>query len=1337
MGEVKWNKGQREVLDSIKEDSNLLVSAAAGSGKTAVLVERIIRSVEAGLCEMDQILVMTFTRAAAAQMKGKIIEKLEERAYESGNPLLLAQLTKAANADISTIDSFCNRVVKENFQIAGIDPGYATMDSGESDLLKEEILDRILDQLYRDPDFRRIASFYTTNVYDDSHLRELIKSVDQKAESFADPEGWLASAAPSPEGDPCKMEWAVALLKDRKRQLADHLPGYEALKEPFMGEQDPDKVKTAGAVILVLDHDITRLKNALLAEDIFSFTAALKEKKQSFLKGTYIKHYPEELIEQVSKLRSALNKKTDALAVTVDREGLEAELEDAYAMVSQLVRAVLLFRQEMAVEKKRLKKYDFGDIAHAAYHILYDTVKKEVTPVGQAYSERYRYIYVDEYQDGTDMQEHIMNSVARYRDGHPYNIFMVGDVKQSIYRFRQAKPELFQGKEKAYREKTLPGRVIYLNQNYRSFYEILEACNFFFRRLMREDFGGILYNEEVQLNPPDGTVKEIREDRKAELLLGDLTEPEDAGEEEELQDPEKAEASADPAGKAEADDTDGGDSPDDQRRRPESKDILEARMIGHRIRSLIYGDPETGEGPLYIANEAFDRNREEGPENPKRRPLEFRDITILQRSVRNCGGMIREYERMGIPVQLDDPKAYFDAEEVVTILSTLNVIDNARQDIPYAAVLHSPFGGFTDEDLVRLTMQRAYYRENLYDTAERVMNGEDASLEAIREKLIRINGMIRDWKKAAVYLSISQLIDRILTDTDYRFYAAGLPRGERRLSNLMQLTAKAEDFEQAGNHGLFTFLRYIAKCRIHEADFARGTAFTEMGNSVRVCTMHSSKGLEYPVVFLACLGRNYYRADSNSPVMLSARYGIVPSHIRRVGKRYIQSTKGILRNTVEKLEWTESLQEELRLLYVGMTRAKERLIMTGMGRDLREMLEEAAAGEPDRTPIPYTELGNGQSNLDYILKVIGKDIHEAEKYLKIRVIDPCLLSKEEVKTGLPAEQKEVADAASLAEELKEAYNFTYPYLTAVETRTKLSVSEIKHEAMEARGLGIEEPAPGQAAEPESAGTEGAGAKAAEAESAGAKNAEPAGTGTKAAEAEGGDRIQEEKRTKKKTLSGADYGTAVHKLMELLPFREINSRKDLVDWLKKMLRSGAFTPEHRRAIRAEKLAGFYSADEHSLFARMKKADEQGMLYKEQQFLMELPAKRLGAEIPLAEAGEASVEEDGLAAPASIARSSRSGAGTEPVTELCLDTDEPVVLQGIIDAFFLETDEDGKRYAVLMDYKTDRMNSAGALIDRYSAQLSLYKETVEDILQLPVRETWLYGFSEGLGEIRIPE
>ncbi len=1284
---TEWNEGQTEVLNSLGKDHNILVSAAAGSGKTAVLVERIVRSVEQGLCGIDEILVVTFTKAAAAQMKGKIIRLLEERAYDSKDPKLLRQLSMAANADISTIDSFCNRVVRENFQLVGVDPGFDVLDAGEESLLMEEVMDTVLDRLYREEDFAAFARAFIRRTYDDSGLRDLIRKIYRVSEGFAEPEKWIERHRIRKTDTPeqvLERDWAVEMLQIIRRSARSAVSCLERERDRYAGETDPEKRSVAEKITAVLDADREWMDSIVKAEDLFEISGLPPVPNNKFMKSSYIKVYEPAEIESLSKCRTKLRNEMKELINSVSVAAVAEEISCHAEVEEHLIHAVRAFREALDQEKQRRKKYDFSDIAHFAFRILYDPQRGQVTETGRRYAAKYRFIYIDEYQDGSDIQEHILNSVARLKDGRTTNIFMVGDVKQSIYRFRQARPQLFLEKERDYRkgdEEGSDGQVLFLNRNYRSRNEILEAVNYVFRRLMREDFGGIIYDENVQLNPPKGREKMPGPEVLPELLILD---PEET---------EEAEAAV-----------------------PVSSDILEARMIGNRILELVKGDS----------------------------PYSFRDIVILQRSVSGCGPMLREYEKMGIPVQLEDPKAYFDAEEVMVILSVLQTIDNTRQDIPYATVLRSEIGGCTDAELGYLAMQRKGRTESLFETAAQVLEDgtgrESEDLAGLRcsllEKLSVLHSFLEKWRRESLYLSISQLIDRILEDSGYRLVAAGMPWGQRREANLMQLMFKAEDFEKAGNHGLFHFLRYIEKCRIHEVAFGESGGLAEQSDAVRICTIHSSKGLEYPVVFVSRLGKQFNLEDLKGMVMVSADYGMAPNRIRRIGEKYWLSEKGVLRNAVNRLEKQEGLYEELRLFYVAMTRAKERLILTGKRKGFQNDWQEAHFRKTGSAELSYGELTSAKTYLDFLAPILLGDpegaavhfsvnVHMAADIRRQREEEPVISPETTAETEkgdseavIPEEAAEKLRAR--AEMLKAGYEYRYPYQAAVVTKTKLSVSEIKHEAMELgdRSFDTEPQVP---VEPVESLEEPEKARKQEAENTPEKPGESLEEPEKALEEASGKARKEKagKAQKAAGISGAEYGTAVHKLMELLPFGEIDSPESMRRVLLKLLKGPFFTEDLRKAIHVDTIKQFYSEDPGSLFQRMRQADQRRQLYREQQFLVGLPADRLGQELPLR---EAEVED--------AARQRVTAGGT-----LRFATKEPVVLQGVIDAFFLEQDAEGQTYAVLMDYKTDRVETPELLIDRYRAQISLYKETLEDILHVPVREMWLYGFSRGLGEIQI--
>ena len=1289
---MSWNRRQQAVLDSIKEDKNVLVSAAAGSGKTAVLVERIVNSVEQGLCGIDEILVVTFTKAAAAQMKGKILAELEKRACNTADPRLIRQLSVAPNADISTIDSFCNRIVRENFQLAGVDPSYGMLDNGEDALMREEILDSVMEQLYKDTVFREFARAFTKRGYQDDVLRDVIMKVYLTADAFADPEKWLESTASS--------VWEKAYLREVRKLARQAKQELEQAVEPFRREAAPERRKAAEKITKALESDILQYEGILAASTIGEAAEIIGVKAENFAS---VKDY------------SAVYDAAEILALKARRDGFRKILRETYlkgagdcageqadreAVISQLRRGEKMLRESLMLEKKRRKKYAFSDIAHFAYRVLYDTEKGEPTPVGRSYAERYRYIYIDEYQDGSDIQEQILTSVARMKDGYPVNIFMVGDVKQSIYRFRQARPQLFLEKEETYQKDAGKGNVLYLNQNYRSRKEILDAANHVFRNLMRKEFGGIDYNEAVQLNVPDDYDIPTDPEQRPEILLC----------ENDVRDPEGV---------------------------PLDNGVPEARMIGKRILELVQGGTK-----IRVKNEAFDKEKGESEENPRTilRPVRFGDIVILQSTLTQVAPMLREYERLGVPVQLEDPKAYFDAEEVVILLSLLQIIDNSRQDIPYAAVLRSAIGGFDDTEMTRLAMRRNTTACSLFDTASEWLEVPEEEIplpeeQEICRKLRLLHGRLARWKKQAAYLSIAQLLDSILEETGFREDAARMPDGRKRLNNLTQLCFKAEDFEKAGNHGLFTFLRYIDQCRIHELEFGERGSLSEATDSVRICTIHSSKGLEYPVVFVSRLAREFNRKTYEGAIIVSADYGIAANRIRRINGKYWLSEKGLIKSSVYNLLVIENLHEQLRLLYVAMTRAEQRLFLTGSCKDLGEFMETFSEGS-GTGQVDYPKLVGAKSYMDFLKAVLLADPEGAEQFFKVRAFTEELSADEVpgdvIKGPAETDGSGTVDAsgdfdpvavAGLVKDLKESYDFQYPYAASVLTGTKLSVSEIKHEAMEAAGVMPEPAADG--------GTEAPGETTGASESA---------DSAEQADAEAAAARKEKKRST--GVTGAEYGTAVHKLMELLPFEKIGSAKEMQETLKELIRGPFFTENLRKALHVGKIGRFYSDAPDSLFQRMKAARQRGDLFTEQQFLVGLPARRLGQELPVREPSEETEPENravyGMEHEVFDPEEDGTGEGTEAVSVGArrFDTDETVALQGVIDGFFLETDEEGERYAVLMDYKTDRVDSSEELILRYRAQLSLYKETIESILSLPVREMWLYGFADGLGEIRVP-
>ena len=448
----EWNEAQQEVLDSIKDHQNILVSAAAGSGKTAVLVERIIRTVLEGKADIDEILVVTFTRAAASQMKAKIIAALEKAVSEKADSNLTKQLMLAESADIMTIDSFCHKIVKENFQVAGVDPAFDIY-------LTEDVLDEVMDAHYRDDEvFRDLSRFLMKKNLNDDELRGYILNISRIADSFADPSRWLDEAGNE----------------------------YDALRE-------------SGTTKWIEEYK-KYIKTLTQQDSLLKMSDASKTKWKNFPRKQAVEALDEERVKRLTNERDTLKQSVKTI---YSEEELQKEIETSAKYIKCLVTVVSEFREALLKEKEKCGKYEFSDISHAAYRVLYDTEKNCPSETGRRMADIYKYIYIDEYQDSNDLQENVINAVARRdADGYINNVFMVGDIKQSIYRFRLARPDLFAEKADNYVDGE-GGRLISLNMNYRSRKEVLDATNFVFREIMNRQFGGIDYDENAELHTPD------------------------------------------------------------------------------------------------------------------------------------------------------------------------------------------------------------------------------------------------------------------------------------------------------------------------------------------------------------------------------------------------------------------------------------------------------------------------------------------------------------------------------------------------------------------------------------------------------------------------------------------------------------------------------------------------------------------------------------------------------------------------------------------------------------------------------------------------------------------
>lgn len=1136
---TKWNKGQQEVLDSLSLSKNILVSAAAGSGKTAVLVERIIRTVVEGYADIDEILVVTFMTEAAAQMRTKIIRALEVAASSDPDGRIARQLAMAEKADIMTIDSFCNKIVRENFSLVDMDPSFDIYDGSEIALLKDDILDSVLDGYYSDEDtVALLTEFIFQKNIDDTKLKEYILKIHNVAQSYASPDAWLEDCRENvscPE-DVTESKWVRDYINYYDSVILDVLHFYADLVADVRGGMYPgiDNEKIYNRFIDLANSDqgiLWSFRNAATMSEKSEAAAAAFKRIISGNDAALIMSS-----DQYQSFKGMRDYVKGLLKGFVSEGDVISEAKAQQSLNNILIDIVRSFDTALMKEKKRQKKYEFSDVAHAAYRILYDVDKGCPTAIGRAKSHEYKYIYIDEYQDSSDLQENLLNAVARSNDKDEINnIFMVGDVKQSIYRFRMARPEFFTAKNKSYINGD-GGIRISLNMNYRSRREVLDATNYIFDQVMTEQFGGISYTDDVRLNPPAGEdyqkhYPDTTRNAGGRALLCRI----------------------------------GGLSDDDSGL---SMDELEAIQMGHIIQDIVNGDESRGVEPLYIINESFDNHRAESENNPRYRRATYGDIVILQRRIRKQSAKLRIFEQMGIPVHISDAEGYFEALEISTLLSILRVIDNPEQDIPYASVLLSHIGGLTDSELARIAGLSADRYMNMYDKSVRFIEGyvgcEDEELRVIAEKLSRINQRIDRWSEIRPFLSISDLIGIILSDTDYESFVAAMPEGARRIQNIHKLGYYARQFEKNRNVGLLDFLKFIDKCNIQGKDMDDGGGSVS-GDVVNITSIHKSKGLEYPIVLVGQMGKDFNFSDTSGYISVNQDYHLCVKRMKILKDDIKLRKVSVKENMVKTLNQREVQYEEARLLYVAMTRAKEKLIMIGTTNDAAPVIIDKCKSYMDYAN--YAIQMSDESPAFDIEDIAAVDVvgDFSRKYIQ---------RSTDYSSSLKALMERV-DSRILLEKSRPGdnpYDYMYPYIMSTKQKAKMSVSEIKAAEMKSSAV-IEDRSDIIVDE---------------------------------YEVEVAERRKEE---------AARRGTLIHLIFERLDYNRINNESDLEIEISRIM-STYMESEDRALIKPEYLLKFYSDDDTSLFQRMKTAYRNGRLHREQRFIAGIDV----ADIPMDEVAD---------------------------------------------------------------------------------------------------------------------
>ena len=1210
---VTYTPEQQKVIEL--QDRNILVSAAAGSGKTAVLVERILRIIcdETKKVDIDRLLVVTFTNAAAAQMRERISIAIGRKLQENPeNEHLQRQAALVHNAQITTIDSFCLFVIRNNFNDIGLDPGFRVADEGELKLLKQDVLTELLEEKYGTGEEQERAAFlscveYFTGGSNDRLLEEYVEKLYEFSMSCPWPEEWLTERGEDYSiTDVSQMEnssWCRYLtdyIRNAFAECAQRLSEATGLAEqpggPYFYGELLEREREQLAAIAEKD-SLTALYEGcsgfcfgrLPGKKDDSVEPALREKAQAIRNSVK---------KQVEEIRTAY--------FSLSPEQLLQRMTKAAAPVEELTRLVLEFKRKLDERKRKEAIIDFHDMEHMALQILLE--KKEdgsavASPAALEYRQFFYEILIDEYQDSNLVQELLLQSVSGEEEGH-FNRFMVGDVKQSIYKFRLARPELFIEKYNCYSKVDSVRQRIDLHKNFRSRPEVLESVNHLFYRLMGEKLGGISYDEDAALYPgaafPDYGHNEtevllIEKDSESELTVR------------------------------------------------EQEAVVIARRIKELVREFQVTDKETG----------------------KLRSARYRDIVVL---LRTTSGWAEEFKRVfekeGVPAYVASRTGYFQTTEVRELLQLLHAIDNPLQDIPLYGTLKSFFGGFSEEEIALLCSREK--RQNDARGGRGSFLAEDlASYQGeagLKEKADGFLQWIGELRRRTSYTPIHMLLQEILTETGYLEYVTARPGGNQRRANVEMLLTRAAAFEHTSYYGLFHFLRYMEQLEKYQVDYGEADILDENADVVRIMSIHKSKGLEFPICFVAGLSKKFNRQDTAGRLIADIDMGIGVDYVD--SERRLQS-RTLRKNGVALKIKLDSLGEELRVLYVAMTRAMEKLFLTGMVTEVDKLYESMEDG----LPLSFLTMTRAGSFLDFILPCL--------RVSQVKWVSPGDLFADSVEDILRL--TDTRHALSLAEvdnelmtQLSEKFKRQYPYHYLRELFVKTSVSELKKAAA--------------AQIPERSMNLG-GEKAL------------AGVREEAAFTK---QLYEEPeivpylpnfRKEKEGISGTDRGSAYHKVMELLqlkyfaPFAEGEYeaeplKQEIRRQIREMVEAGKLSVEWAESVSVEKLALFLQS---SLAKRMIRADGMGRLFREKPFVLGLPAGRLNPAFPM---------------------------------------EETVLIQGIIDIYF---EEEGK--IIVADYKTDRVGGEEELIRRYRIQLAYYGEALARLTEKPVAEKLLYSFSLG--------
>ncbi len=1287
---VAWTEEQKKVIDL--RDRNILVAAAAGSGKTAVLVERILSRITdpKDPVSVDELLIVTFTKAAAAQMRERIGQALRGRLEESPENIhLQRQLTLLHYAQITTIDSFCNHVVRSHFDELDMDPDFRIGDEGELKLIRGDLIRQLLEDRYAsgDPDFYEFVEANATGKTD-SGIEEWIEKLYFFVSACPFPRQTLMEWAGemTPKSEPAESRnssvdweetpaWFTFLLEQLHREADELITQYQQAIRMAMTVGGP------AAYVDMFISDREQAERVRRAADYDSLKQALEEmvfiRKPTIRDKSVDPGRKERLSAFRDERKKAMQRWREHYAFP-EREEMLRQMEASSRPLRTLCRLTGEFMERFDAYKKEKHLLDFSDLEHLALQILVTEEDGQIVPsaVARQMQNSYREVMIDEYQDSNLVQEMLLSSVAGHWRGQP-NQFMVGDVKQSIYKFRMARPEIFMEKYASYTTGDSASQKIDLHKNFRSRAQVLDSANFVFRQIMAKSLGGITYDDQSALHV--GAVFPEPEMAKSDGAGSEETSAPDSFGGAQVNECDRVWKNHDYTTELLLVDL----SDDDGYRKDIDAREAEAKAIAARIRQLT--DERNG---LQIWDSHEKRYR----------TARYGDIVILLRTFTGWADtFVGVLLNAGIPAFAQSATGYFTALEVQTVLNCLRVLDNPMQDIPLASVLHSPIGGFTSEEMAQMQAVfrkagspggvRGMYGACLYlggRIPEKDLHyGESLALSEdtpLGRKAAAFLEQMDGLRRKAVYLPLHELLRHVYTDTGYYELASVMPDGAVRRANLDMLMEKAIAYESTSYYGLFDFVRYIENLHQYDIDFGEAAPDGESGDTVRITTIHKSKGLEYPVVFVAGTGKSFNQQDSRSRILMHPDLGLASDY---VDTRLRLRTSTLKKQVLARKLTLDNLGEELRVLYVAMTRAKEKLILTGTDKYLRRKLDRqnTLVGWPLKA-LPSSMVAGAGSYLDWLLMCLGREesVCQARGDIALageggpagaamglygdngmpirKVVVPYgdlfmdeienQLIRHETRRQLEEWDSTASYDAEARAEMEDRLRFSYPWQQDESLPVKVSVSELKHAAMDE--------------DPESC---------------------------KLVPLDGEEALMPRFLQKQQVISGASRGTVYHLAMEKMDFTAFSRwgqagddqalERQLAAWCEE----GLFTREELDAIDRTEMMTFAAS---ATMERMGAATAAGLLFQEKPFVMGLPAHE--------------IYPDNL-------------------------SDELVVIQGIIDVYWQEGDG-----LILLDYKTDRVfqkDGQEVLIRRYKTQLDLYAKALEAAVGMPVREKLIYSFT----------